>query len=98
MVFALFALETLFVGIFEQSPKLTFMACAYLYLVFHLFLCIVAITHAVVDCETQARYTGVLIHQALTHTNDPDLMLKVSAKELSNKKTLTLVNLAVFRN
>lgn len=77
VVFTLFALETLFVGIFEQNPKLTFLAHNYLYLVFHLLLCILAQTHAIVGCGAQARYTGVLVHQALTYTNDPDLLLKV---------------------
>lgn len=70
----------MFVGIFERNDSLAFLSCIYLYLVFHLFLCMVALTHAVVGCGAQARYTGVLIHQALTYTNDPDLMLKVGTK------------------
>lgn len=80
VIFTLYALESIFVAIFEHNTKLTFLACIYLYLVFQLFLYILEQAYVVVGCGAQARHTGVLIHQALTYANDPDLMLKVGAQ------------------
>lgn len=77
-------------GIFEHNPKLTFLACIYLYLIFHFILVEIAITYAVDGCGVQARHTGVLVHQALTYTDDADLMLKVGVKILYHLNSIEI--------
>lgn len=67
-------------GFMEGNLKLILMGFGYLYATVHFYFIVIAQVHSIVDSGAQGRFTGVLIHQALTHTNDPDLMPKVCIK------------------
>lgn len=70
-------METLFVGFVENDLRLKWLGFAYLYATVHYYLVVIAQVHSIVDSGAQGRFTGILIHQALTYTNDSDLMPKV---------------------
>lgn len=80
LILTLYTLETLFVGLIEHNLNIRFLGFAYLYFTFHMYLVTMAQVHAVVESGAQGRYTGVLVHQALTNTNDQELMTKVRSK------------------
>lgn len=77
LIITLYSVETLFVGIIEQNFKLTMLAACFSYLTFHLYMISLVVVHVVVDSGSKGRLTGVLVHRALVHTNDSDLMTKV---------------------
>lgn len=73
----LYSMETLFVGFVENNVSLRWLGFSYFYAVIHYYLIVFAQVHSIIDSSAEGRFTGILVHQALTHTNDLDLMLKV---------------------
>lgn len=77
IVITLYCVETLFVGIIEQNFELTMLAIGFIYFTLNLYILSMVLVHVIVSSGSNGRFTGALVHQALVHTDDSDLMTKV---------------------
>lgn len=75
----LYSFETLFVSLIENNFKLQMLATCFIYLIVHASAVTLVEVYVVVNCSSNGRYIGVLVHQALWSTNDRDVMLKVQS-------------------
>lgn len=73
-------METLFVGFVEKNPQLSYLGLVDIYMTFHCYLIIIVQVYSIVGCVREGHFTGVLIHQALTYTDDTELIQKVASQ------------------